>query len=85
MNEELKIAQIPSDIHGLNIRPPLDPGNVRHECSYCGGWDENTEDRRWDDKIKTLRLAFEKEKLERIICIKCWIKCFDKILGEPLF
>lgn len=64
---------------------------MKHNCSYCGGWEEKEKDTKDIGGINTnksytafaLVIENEKDKEERNICTKCLIKTFDIVLGIP--
>ena len=68
-------------------RADLDLTTVRHDCSYCGGWEEEVYA---VEVITTTWISFllQDETVtppeRREVCIRCLIKAFDEILGKPM-
>lgn len=54
------------------------PGTVHHNCTYCGGWDEEVENK-FVDTVNALHLN-HKDNI-RVVCVKCWMKMCDMVLG----
>lgn len=64
-----------------------------HNCTYCGGYKEkcgvNMKDifgnKHEHCKNTSISAVVLEDHLgnKREICVRCWIKCFDKVLGKP--
>lgn len=62
---------------------------VKHLCSYCGGWEQikdNDPSAGWpygNYSHATVNIDMPDLGLFRDVCIKCLVKGFDIVLGEP--
>lgn len=56
---------------------------IDHKCDYCGGWtDGDASGGNLHQTHVDLHLSGGKTNQQRSICADCWIKVFDKVLGE---
>lgn len=54
-----------------------------HECDYCGGWKDKGYNAINGVNEIGLYLDDKTSKQDRKICIKCFMKVFDTVLGKP--
>lgn len=64
---------------------------VKHLCSYCGGWEQIKQNNLTDDlanlntnsRHSSVKIDMPDFSLCRDVCVKCLVKVFDVVLGEP--
>jgi len=60
---------------------------IKHKCTYCGGWEEESEENKTEKptitiKVKPFKDFMGEEITKYDVCSKCTKRVFDYVIGR---